>query len=491
MGKIIDRALDIINDHLKDQTSSFPDPVSIKPMARGGHVLEDDYPTHYLPGVGRQVMASGGLSEDPIGGALSTAKDVASEPMPVPQVSPAALTGRGYEGRVGAPKTLGEAFANIPEGAPWAGRSEEEAKAPTIKSLADAFTKAIQHHVSLPYKERVANTRAAIEKLAPYIGTRKDGKPIPLFGKNAKLMKSEKGYKGEKPVELDDGMGVETTGLALAPAFKMGSFNTCPNSASCKDECLGKTSGNYFALGGGQDLSEFKGPRLNSLNKTIAMIQEPEAFAVRLHDEIMSAKREAEYNGNHLGVRLNVLSDLHPSIHKALFEAHPDVDFYDYTKNNTDPVAPNHHYTYSSTGASQEGVENPFSNWDRMRRRLDTGSNVAMAFSHKKHLPTEVHDEETGKVYKVVNGDTHDFRPLDKVQEGEDGVIIGLKNKKGPSTNANAHIESKGFFVKYDPQEKTEMVGSKKKAVKDEDGDTIPTNFKAVIPVQKKRGKSI
>jgi hypothetical protein len=487
MSRIIDRALDIIGDHLKTQTSELPPTLEVKPgMAKGGRLLEDDYPTHYMPHVGRQVMADGG-EPDPVSQALSTASEVQGD-APIPAPTPR-IPAPGAEGSVGRSKTLGESFANIPEGAPWAARSEEPANTPTIKSLAESFTNAIQNHASLPYKERVANTRAAIEKLAPYIGTRKDGKPIPLFGKNAKLMKSEKGYKGEKPVELEDGMGVETTGLALAPAFKMGNFNTCPNSASCKDECLGKTSGNYFALGGGQDLSEFKGPRLNSLNKTIAMIQEPEAFAVRLYDEIMSAKREAEYNGNHLGVRLNVLSDLHPSIHKALFEAHPDVDFYDYTKNNTDPVAPNHHYTYSSTGASQEGVDNPFSNWDRMRRRLDTGSNVAMAFSHKKHLPTEVHDEETGKTYKVINGDTHDFRPLDKVAEGEEGVIIGLKNKKGPSTNANAHIESNGFFVKYDPQEQMEGTGSKRKAVKDEDGDTIPTNFRAVIPVQKKRGK--
>ena len=30
-------------------------------FADGGHVLEDDYPTHYLPEVGRQVMADGGI----------------------------------------------------------------------------------------------------------------------------------------------------------------------------------------------------------------------------------------------------------------------------------------------------------------------------------------------------------------------------------------------------------------------------------------------
>ncbi|NDA48594.1 MAG: hypothetical protein EBY21_15230 [Alphaproteobacteria bacterium] len=74
MGSIIDRALDIINDHLKDQTSSFQvsSPLAAgKAMARGGHVLEDDYPTHYLPEVGRQVMARGGLPDVP--------------PMPEPQ----------------------------------------------------------------------------------------------------------------------------------------------------------------------------------------------------------------------------------------------------------------------------------------------------------------------------------------------------------------------------------------------------------------------
>lgn len=64
MSRIIERALSIINDNLKDQTTSFADPISIKPMARGGDVkgrlLQDEYPTHYLPHVGRQVMADGG-----------------------------------------------------------------------------------------------------------------------------------------------------------------------------------------------------------------------------------------------------------------------------------------------------------------------------------------------------------------------------------------------------------------------------------------------
>lgn len=361
-----------------------------------------------------------------------------------------------------------------------------ENKETSIKSLSAAFDRAIAYHMSLPHADRVANSRNAIAKLAPHVGMRADNTLVPLLGKNAKLIKSEMGYGDGEPVKLPDGRGIETTGLALSPAFQHGKFHTCPNSASCKDECLGKTSGNYFKVGGGRDLSEFKGPRLNSLKKTLAMINEPEAFAVRLFDEIDAAKHMAARNGNHLGVRLNVLSDISPRVHKSIIEGHPDVSFYDYTKNNTDPIASNHHYTYSSTGVSQPhiGVQNQFTNWKSMRRRLDGGDNVAMAFSHKEHLPEFVHDEETGRHYRVVNGDSHDFRPLDIQPEGSSGVIVGLKNKKATGSVDDAARDSRGFFVHYDPMLKKTQKGTYERGEsqgigpsgKPKLGPTIPMN---------------
>ena len=347
---------------------------------------------------------------------------------------------------------------------------------PTVPSLSKAFDEAIKHHLSLSPEERKRNSVRAAEKVGDIIGRTASGKVKDLLGKNAKLLKSEKG-KDDEAVKLPDGRGVETTGLALSPAYRQGKFNTCPNHHACKEECLGKTSGNYFKLGGGQDLNEFKGPRLNSLKKTHAFLHDPHSFAVKLHDEIEDAKATAAQNGNHLGVRLNVLSDINPRIHKAIIHAHPDVTFYDYTKNNTDPIASNHHYTYSSTGVSQPGVDNEHTNWKSMRRRLDKGDNVAMAFSHKEHLPEHVHDQETGKKYKVVNGDTHDFRPLDLQPEGEDGVIVGLKNKKATGKMNEAHIDSNGFFVHYDPQPK--MAKNKNGEpiyARDKNGNTIPQN---------------
>lgn len=361
---------------------------------------------------------------------------------------------------------------------------------PTMKSLATAFDEAIAHHLSLSPEERAQNSIRAAEKVADVVGRTSNGTPKDLLGKNEKLLKSEAGYDGGKPVELPDGRGIETTGLALAPAYREGKFDTCPNHQSCKAECLGKTSGNYFKLGGGKDLEEFLGPRLNSLKKTHAFMHAPHDFAVKLHDEIHDAKAMAAQNGNHLGLRLNVLSDINPRVHKAIINAHPDVTFYDYTKNNTDPIASNHHYTYSSTGVSQPGVHNEHQNWKSMRRRLDQGDNVAMAFSDKHHLPEELHDQETGKRYKVVNGDMHDFRPLDLQPEGEDGVIVGLKNKKATGTTHNAHAESHGFFVHYDPQlqmaksAKGQPVYARSKPGSKSMYDTIPQNRAVSIQPQ-------
>jgi len=457
MSKVVLRALDLIGNHLR---------------------------TH----------KSGGGADAP----LDLAKQVVQQRMdnPAPAAPPVAEKGNTTQGSVFAPKRA--PFAISPRQDLPSDESESMPRSdtsnPSIMSLATAFDKAIKHHTSLSRGDRIANSKEAMNRLGPLVGIRQDKKLVPLLGKNAKLLKSETGYGEEEPVTLPDGRGIETTGLALAPSYQEGKFHTCPNSASCKDECLGKTSGNYFKVGGGMDLSEFKGPRLNSLNKTNAMLREPEAFAVRLYDEIAAAKREAAENGNHLGVRLNVLSDINPRVHKAIIEAHPDVTFYDYTKNNTTPIAPNHHYTYSSTGLTQEGVENPHSNWKQMRRRLDQGYNVAMAFSDKEHLPETVYDKETNKRYKVINGDSHDFRPLDISPEGEDGVVVGLKNKKAFGTEKDAHIDSKGFFVKYDPgRQKTEKgtyVRGESQGLgpsgKPKLGPTVRTNTEVAIEPQHK-----
>lgn len=355
---------------------------------------------------------------------------------------------------------------------------------PSVKTLSGSFDNALSSYLALSPADQAARSREANTALAKWLGVGKDGKTRALLGKNQKLLKTETGIAGQEPVTLPDGRGVENSGLALSPAFKEGKFTTCPNSASCAEDCLGKTSGGYFQFGGGKDLSKLIGPRLESFRRTQAFMRDPENFAIKLHNEISAMKFIAAQNGNHLALRLNVLSDINPRVHEQLIKAHPDVTFYDYTKNNTNPIAPNHHYTYSSTGVSQNvnGVEivNSNQNWKQMRRRLDEGKNVAMAFSHKKLLPETVLDEETGKVYKVINGDAHDFRPMDAVPAGMDGVIVGLKNKAATRNISDAAQESKGFFVDYDPQ----IPKVKGKLAKDESGKLMIQNTQVKISKQ-------
>ena len=359
---------------------------------------------------------------------------------------------------------------------------------PSINTLSGGFDNSITNFLTLDPPARIERTKQANQVLAKWLGTNSAGKTKPLLTTNGKLLKTEKGVEGGEPITLPDGRNVESAGLALSPAFKEGKFTTCPNSASCAGDCLGKTSGGYFFMGGGADLNALKGPRMRSFELTQAFMRDPENFAIKLNDEITALKIKAAQNGNHLAIRLNVLSDINPRVYEKIIKGHPDVTFYDYTKNNTNPIAPNHHYTYSSTGVSQpagynglkESIDNPNQNWKQMRRRLDSGSNVAMAFSHKSILPERVIDEETGKIYKVIDGDTYDFRPLDIQPPGTDGVIIGLRNKANTRKEVSAAKDSNGFFVHFDPQ----IQKAKGKQVRDESGKPVYGNRDVTIAKQ-------
>jgi hypothetical protein len=411
--------------------------------------------------------ADGGIIDkalDVVGGQVDPAVAPATSPVDIAQQTLAAPRPKFSIRRAGTAPAASAASQG------YQFQQLEEGRANT-NSLKDAFQKGIARHLALPEGERIVNSRNAIKALEPYMGTRKDGKPIALLSQNAKLLKAQTGTDEKKPIELDDGRGVETIGLSLYPDYREGEMKLCPNSASCRDECLGKTSGQYSeAFSGSQEKKGGISVRKRALNRTMAMMREPEAFAVRLWDDIESARREAERNGNHLGVRLNTLSDINPIVHKSIIESQPDVSFYDYTKMGWNPVAENHHYTHSSTGLTQDEVQNPHSNWNKMRRKLDQGDNVAMVFTNKgKQIPNFVHDQETGKKYRVIDGRTHDFRPLDMLEnEGTDGQIVGLSNLKSTGQRDNAHIDSNGFFVKYDSKVH---------------GDTLP-----IIPQTKVRG---
>lgn len=277
----------------------------------------------------------------------------------------------------------------------------------------------------------------------------KEGRKI----RKAKLL----GQEGSNPKLAKESENVPeyaTKGLSLSPSDESGRINTCSCATKeCRAACLNKA---------GRGAMNFT--QKARLNKTNFMLDNPHHFMGMLHDEIDAHERSATKKGKRAAVRLNVVSDIpHEKLHPEIFDQHPNTQFYDYTKIHGRIINPdgskkelpkNYHLTLSSTGIHKE------SNWKHVRQHLDNGGVSAMVFAvpagrgKKKggDLPTHVHDEKTGKRYRVIDGDLHDHRHLDHVyndsQPGE-GLIAGLRIKGGKKM-----LEKAGdFAVKVKPGE--------------------------------------
>jgi len=151
--------------------------------------------------------------------------------------------------------------------------------------------------------------------------------------------------------------------------------------------------------------------------------------------DIEAQKNLAYKKGFAFSVRLNGTSDIDwANIRvngKTIFEIFSDIQFYDYTKNPNKfkNIAPNYHLTMSYTGR----------NWQVCEMLLQQGFNVAVVFDVKKGkaLP------QTFNGYKVIDGDTTDYRPLD----GK-GVIVGLRWKVLGDKQVNDYVKQTCFVVK-------------------------------------------
>jgi hypothetical protein len=231
----------------------------------------------------------------------------------------------------------------------------------TISDIGRDFNASIEAYKALSpvlQRERLRQARAVL-KDEHNIGT--------LLGENGKLQKTRLGDYG---LTFED-KSVASMGLGLASAQKINdSANTCPKSARCESLCLGETSGQNLLYGGdGQFRS---GPRLSQYLKTEALVLHPADFAVVLYNEVKVFEAWANKETGvevfkekgkedvvtpkqvyQPAIRFNVTSDFPPNVFKALINAFPNTEFYDYTKNNSRSIAPNHHLTYSSDGVAQ------------------------------------------------------------------------------------------------------------------------------------------
>ena len=173
--------------------------------------------------------------------------------------------------------------------------------------------------------------------------------------------------------------------------------------------------GGMFKPGGTNTIQEAR------KRKTQMFFEERKGFMEWLVKDIESAIKKSKKNNLVPVFRLNGTSDLSfekyevsrgGKVFNNVFEAFPDVQFYDYTKILGRKVKniKNYHLTFSAADGNDKDVE----------KAIEQGYNVATVFGLKKTQPMP--EAYLGR--PVFNGDDSDLRFLDPK-----GVIVGLYAK--------------------------------------------------------------
>jgi hypothetical protein len=211
--------------------------------------------------------------------------------------------------------------------------------------------------------------------------------------------------------------GYNTYILHLAAADASG-YNTCPKAtAGCKASCL-----TYAGRGGmfkkGESTNVIQQARIR---KTKMFFENRTEFMALLVSDIELAIKQSKRLGLVPVFRLNGTSDIAFEKYSVIrngveytniFEAFPDVQFYDYTKilgRKVKSIA-NYSLTFSNADGNELDVA----------RAIEQGYNIATVFGLKK--TQEMPASFMG--LPVFNGDESDLRFLDPK-----GVIVGLYAK--------------------------------------------------------------
>ena len=198
------------------------------------------------------------------------------------------------------------------------------------------------------------------------------------------------------------------------------SFNSCSmaKQASCIDACL-------YTAGRGQ-MSNVQTARQR---KAEWFYRDRDSFMQQLHEDITKFSAYCHKRGIQPCVRLNGTTDIRWELIKLgdynIFESHPDVQFYDYTKisNRKCKDIPNYHLTWSYSNANPEYAK-------LLDKALEQGMNAAVVYRTAYH-------KTTWQGYPVVDGDSDDLRFLDP----KGGHIVALYAK------GKAKKDTSGFVV--------------------------------------------
>jgi hypothetical protein len=218
-------------------------------------------------------------------------------------------------------------------------------------------------------------------------------------------------------------LGFMTGILYLAP-FKSTKWNTCSMAAiaQCGNACL-------YTAGRGAMSTVAQG----RINKTVWFFEERNTFMQQLAKNIRSLIVKAKNAAQTLLIRLNGTSDIRWEtvgftdvdgvVYANIFDAFPDVQFYDYTKDaNRKALPSNYDLTFSYSGVV--GFQ-PYVN-----KAIDNGMRIAVVFRTEASIPAVF------KGMSVVGGDNSDVRHIDPK-----GVVVALYAK------GKAKLDMTGFVV--------------------------------------------
>lgn len=224
--------------------------------------------------------------------------------------------------------------------------------------------------------------------------------------------------------------GYMTFILHLAPASVSG-YNTCAKAtAGCKAACL-NTAGRGGMFKKNENTNVIQKARIR---KTIMFFENRTVFMALLVKDIILGIKQAEKKDMIPVFRLNGTSDIAFEKYSVIrdgveytniFEAFPEVTFYDYSKILGRKIknVSNYSLTFSAADGNDSDVI----------KAIEQGYNIAVVFGVKKTAALPV----SYLGLQVFNGDESDLRFLDPK-----GVVVGLY-AKGP-----AKKDTSGF-VKY------------------------------------------
>lgn len=227
---------------------------------------------------------------------------------------------------------------------------------------------------------------------------------------------------------------VLTAPLHLAPARSSGVMNVCAYAGACEDPCIDGTGNPLYT----------DAKHAARVARTKMFKYARDAYMVLLVCETAAHVARARRKRMRAAVRPNATSDLRyesfpvtitaetaahikrhygrtikPGTYPNVMACFPRVRWYDYTKLPARIRAADLPANYSLTYSYD-----PKNKVEDLRDAIERGWNVAAPFMVKRGKALPAAYELAGKTLRVIDGDTHDYRPAD-----ESGVIVGLRFK--------------------------------------------------------------